>query len=167
MYSSLQEDVLEEGMWSEQATFNPWSKQAAPNTWSEQATSRPRVRGGRSQTVGDENVDTEQLRLCQRLQSQLGFNFEEDEEESDGDFDLESSFRDEAVTLQRYPLQSADIGSVSGQLHPWNGSGYPVVVVEDDDDDGWISDKELTAPVLQPTGGWVGGCVGGWVGGCG
>lgn len=156
-------------MWSKQATFNLWSKQATC-TSNEQATSRPHaccstsgVKGdSSSETVGDEYVDTDQLRLCQRLQSELGFKLEEDDEESDGDLDPESPFRDETVTLPSYALQSPRSGSTSGQ-HPWNGSGYPVGGVEDndDDDDGWISDKELIAPVLQPSGGcgWVGVCT--------
>ena len=152
-------------MWSKQATFNLWSKQATctSNPCGEQATSRPHsccstsgVKGGSSssETVGDENVDTDQLRLCQRLQSELGFRLEEDDEESDGYLDPESPFRDETVTLPSYALQSSCSGSTSGQ-HAWNGSGYPVGGVEDndDDDDGWISDKELIAPVLQPSGG--------------
>ena len=69
------------------------------------------MKGGSSssETVGDENVDTDQLRLCQRLQSELGFRLEEDDEESDGYLDPESPFRDETPQDWSWALEPQQV----------------------------------------------------------
>ena len=66
-----------------------------------------------------------------RLQSQLGFKLEdEEEEEEDYGFDLESSFKDEAVTLQCL-FQSPHSDSVLEQKYPENVAGYQTVGLEE------------------------------------
>ena len=64
------------------------------------------------------------MRLSARLQSQLGFKLEdEEEEEEDYGFDLESSFKDEAVTLQCL-FRSPHPEPVSTQQYSGNESWY-------------------------------------------